>query len=89
MGRVDAKTSVKGQTTIPNEVRKALGLQPGGQVQYCIGDDGKVSLIAKTHGIRHLGGLFEHLPPAGKTDDEQIMEAVWHKNQPGRGAFKS
>ena len=75
MGRFEAKTSLKGQATIPIEVRKALGLPPGGSVQFIVGDDGKVSVVAKKSGLSHLKGIFG---PASKTVDvdEAIMETV-------------
>ena len=75
MGRIDAKTSMKGQVTIPIEARKALGLSPGGAVQFDIGDDGKVSVIAKRSGLSHLKGIFG--PTAEVLDvDKAIMETV-------------
>lgn len=58
MGRFDAKTSLKGQTTIPVEVRRALGLQPGGRVQFITDENGGVRVIAKTTTLRHLKGIF-------------------------------
>lgn len=58
MGRFDAKTSLKGQATIPPEVRELIGLEPGGLVQFIVSDEGQVSLIAKKPGLRHLKGLF-------------------------------
>lgn len=58
MGRFEAKTSMKGQATIPIEVRKVLGLPPGGSVQFIVGDDGKVSIMAKKSGLQHLKGIF-------------------------------
>jgi len=75
MGRFDAKTSMKGQATIPVEVRKALGLPPGGSVQFIVDDGGKVSVVAKKSGLRHIKGIF------GKADgildvDEAIAETV-------------
>ena len=58
MGRFDAKTSMKGQATIPIEVRKALGLPPGGSVQFVVDDVGKVSIVAKKSDLSHLRGIF-------------------------------
>jgi AbrB family looped-hinge helix DNA binding protein len=83
MGRFEAKTSMKGQATIPIEVRKALGLAPGGAVQFIVGDDGKVSVIAKKRGLQHLKGIF------GKPDepvdvDAAIMETVRLRTDPDR-----
>jgi AbrB family looped-hinge helix DNA binding protein len=75
MGRFEAKTSVKGQATIPIEVRKALGLAPGGSVQFVVGEDGKVSVIAKKSGLRHLKGIFRR--PSEPIDVEgAIAETV-------------
>lgn len=75
MGRFEAKTSIKGQATIPIEVRKALGLPPGGSVQFVVDDEGKVSVVAKKSGLQHLRGIF------GKVDgpidiEEAIAETV-------------
>jgi AbrB family looped-hinge helix DNA binding protein len=75
MGRFDAKTSYKGQVTIPIEARKALGLPPGGGVQFIVGDDGKVSIVAKRSGLSHLKGVFG---PGGATldVDAAVLETV-------------
>jgi len=70
VGRFDAKTSIKGQATIPIEVRKALGLPPGGSVQFIVGDDGKVSVVAKKRGLQHLKGIF------GKQDETLDIDAA-------------
>ena len=75
MGRFDAKTSLKGQVTIPIEARKALGLPPGGAVQFVVGDDGGVTIVAKRTGLSHLKGIFG--PSTTTLDvDEAIMETV-------------
>lgn len=36
--------TVKGQVTIPKQLRDALGLSPGSQVQFALGKDGEVVL---------------------------------------------
>jgi antitoxin PrlF len=36
--------TVKGQVTIPKRVRDALGLKPGDEVDFVLGDDGKVTV---------------------------------------------
>lgn len=75
MGRFDVKTSLKGQITIPIEVRKAPGLPPGGSVQFIVGDDGKVSVVAKTSDLSHLRGIFGRFDKPVDVD-EAIMETV-------------
>jgi bifunctional DNA-binding transcriptional regulator/antitoxin component of YhaV-PrlF toxin-antitoxin module len=79
MGRYDAKTSLKGQTTIPIEVRKALGLAPGGTVQFVTGEAGEVRVVAKQSTLRHLKGLFGPLPEPLDID-KAIMEEVARRN---------
>ncbi len=83
MARYDAKTSAKGQTTIPIEVRKAIGLEPGGTIQFVTGEGGEVRMVAKKSSLLHLKGLFgplsEHLDI-----DEAIAETVARRNDPNR-----
>jgi antitoxin PrlF len=40
----ESTLSVKGQTTIPGQVRKRLGLEPGDVIRYEFAPDGTVSL---------------------------------------------
>lgn len=79
MGRFEAKTSTKGQATIPIEVRKVLGLQPGGSVQFIVDNEGKVSVIAKKKGLSHLRGIFGKHEGPPLDIDEAIMETVSRK----------
>lgn len=76
MGRFDAKTSMEGEAIIPDEVRRALGLQPGGSVQFIVDDDGKVTVIAKKQGLAHLRGIFGPHEGPPLDIDEAIMETV-------------
>lgn len=59
MGRFDAKASLKGQVTIPAEVRQVIGLEAGGFIQFVVSDEGSVSVVAKKAGLNHLKGLFK------------------------------
>jgi AbrB family looped-hinge helix DNA binding protein len=83
MARYDAKTSLKGQTTIPVEVRKLIGLEPGGSVQFVSTPDGEVRLVAKRRGLQTLKGLFRHSGPPVDID-EAIMDAVTARTDPNR-----
>ncbi|MGK6316517.1 AbrB/MazE/SpoVT family DNA-binding domain-containing protein [Neorhizobium sp. DT-125] len=84
MGRFEAKTSMKGQATIPIEVRKALGLSPGGSVQFIVSDDGKVSVVAKKKGLSHLRGIFGKHEGPPLDIDEAIMESIAEKTKLSR-----
>ena len=83
MARYDAKTSQKGQTTIPVEVRRLIGLEPGGTVQYVTTSEGEVRVVAKSKGLQHLKGLFAHGGPPIDIDGA-IMEAVVARTDPNR-----
>jgi bifunctional DNA-binding transcriptional regulator/antitoxin component of YhaV-PrlF toxin-antitoxin module len=83
MGRYEARTSVKGQTTIPVEVRRLIGLDPGGSVQFVTTPEGDVKVIAKKKSLRHLKALF------GPSDtpfdvDAAIEETVRRRTDPQR-----
>lgn len=81
--RFDAKTSAKGQTTIPAEVRELLGLQPGGAVQFIADGTGVVRIVAKKRGLRHLIGIFE--PDESPLNvEEAIAETMARRTDPSR-----
>lgn len=73
----------KNQITLPSEVRQALGIAAGGRVQLIVEEGGKVSIVAKKAGLRHLKGLF------GKGDaavdiDRAIAETVQRRTASDR-----
>jgi AbrB family looped-hinge helix DNA binding protein len=84
MGIYDARTSVKGQTTIPVEVRKVLGLEPGGSVMFVTQDDGQVKIVAKKKGLRHLKGIFGPWEGPPMDVDAAIEETVARRTDPNR-----
>ena len=79
MGRFEAKTSLKGQVTIPIEARKALGLRPGGAVHFIVSDDGRVTVVAKTNDLSHLQGIFGKRTKIVDVE-EAIMETLAEKS---------
>lgn len=44
------RITTKGQVTIPQDVRDFAGFQPGTDVEFVIGDDGVVRVVAAGHG---------------------------------------
>ena len=81
MGIFDAKTSSKGQVTVLAEVRKLLGLAPGGKLQFRTSEKGKVEIRAKKSGLTHIKGLFAK-PSHPIDDDAEIMTEVRERNDP-------
>ena len=88
MSRYDAESSMKGQITIPVEVHSPLGLEPEGSVQFVTAETGKVGLIAKRRGSRHLKGLFGPLD-APFDAEMAIGETVARRTDPDRTEMNS
>jgi AbrB family looped-hinge helix DNA binding protein len=60
----DSTLTVKGQTTIPKEIRDSLGLQPGDRMTFTLMPDGIVIMRVKNKSILDLAGRFHE---AGRT----------------------
>jgi antitoxin PrlF len=54
-----ATVTSKGQTTIPKKIREHLHLHPGDQIEYIIGENGSVTIFAKTLDAMDLKGLLK------------------------------
>lgn len=61
---ITARLTSKGQVTIPNAVRKALGLEDGDRVVFRV--DGDRAILARTPDLLSLAGSFA--VPASKRD---------------------
>ena len=83
MGLFDAKSSLKGQVTVPSEVRRIIGLEAGGKVQFQSDADGRVYVTAKKRSIKALRGL---VPQLSTVDVKTAISAeVAKRNRAGRG----
>ena len=67
------KLSVKRQITIPIKQCKALGIEPGDEVESFV-VDGQLTLIKKAAGAAK--GLLSHVQPHGTMTDEESMQSV-------------
>lgn len=54
----ESTVTVKGQTTLPKDVRAALGLGPGDRLRYLILDDGEVRIV-RSQPLAKLAGLLK------------------------------
>ena len=68
-----AKLTSKGQTTIPIDVRRRLGLKPGDKIRFVLEDDGRVVIVPATVRLSELRGMLP-APSRPVTVDE--MKAV-------------
>lgn len=75
----ESTVTSKGQTTLPKDVRAALGLHPGDRVRYMILDGGEVRLV-RSRPVAELQGMLRD--KASRTVSlEEMDEAI------GRGAI--
>lgn len=69
-----SKITSKGQTTLPVDIQRALGVTAGDRLQYFVEPDGRVTLLPKTLSIKDLAGV---LPPAQRSVSlEEMDQAV-------------
>lgn len=60
----------KGQTTIPKDIRDALGLQPSDELVFTLLSDGSVVMRAKTRSLRDLAGAWK-APKAAQSKSQK------------------
>jgi AbrB family looped-hinge helix DNA binding protein len=72
--------TAKGQTTVPIEVRRHLGLEPGDQIEFILAPDGSVRLEAVTRDIRTLKGSLRSYVTAPVTV-EAMKDAVRQRSR--------
>ena len=66
---IQSTITSKGQTTIPSEVRQALGLKPGDKLRYRIGEDGRVTLMPSLPASSASGMLHRPGSPAKSLEE--------------------
>ena len=66
----ESTVTIKGQTTLPKDVRAALRLNPGDRVRYMILDGGEVRLV-RSEPVAALAGLLK-----GKTGRRVSLEEM-------------
>jgi antitoxin PrlF len=69
-----ATLTSKGQTTIPKDVRRRLGLKPGDKIRFMVDDNGRVLLVPLNVTVKQLRGM---LPKPGRPATiEEMDEAI-------------
>lgn len=69
----ESTVTVKGQTTLPRDVRRALGLESGDRVRYVI-LDGEVRLL-KVRPVSNLAGML-HRPGRKPVSLDEMDDAI-------------
>ena len=69
-----SKITTKGQVTIPQKLRKLLGVRPGDKIAFEAGDDGQVTIKKIDCRISLAGSLKNKI--ARKASDKEIEDAI-------------
>ena len=80
----ESTVTVKGQTTLPGDVRSALGLSSGGRVRHVI-LDGEVRIL-KARSVKDLRGVLaraDQRPVPPEQMDEAIASAATERARHG------
>jgi antitoxin PrlF len=72
---MESAITVKGQATIPKEVREYLGLKPGDRLKFFLHPDGTVVLLPKIP-ARALRGMLQSRRRRPVTIDEMTRAAA-------------
>lgn len=87
--RYDTRMTVKGQITVPKDVRDALGLKPGQKVRIEVGEDGVVRILganreqereAHLARVREVQAAFKAQDPMPNTDPLEYQR--WLRDGP-------
>jgi AbrB family looped-hinge helix DNA binding protein len=73
MGMQESKVTARGQTTLPRDVRAALGLEAGDSVRYIV-ENGRVQMLKARH-VRELSGMLRR-PGQRTVSLEEMSEAI-------------
>jgi AbrB family looped-hinge helix DNA binding protein len=64
----------KGQTTIPIYIRKALNLSAGDTIEYCLHNDGTITIVPETVDVLELAGMMPK--PKNKVSIEEMKMVI-------------
>ena len=69
----ESTLTIKGQTTLPKDIREGLNLSPGDRIRYVMLDDGQVRLL-KVGSVQRLAGIL--FDPDGEVVSLADMDAA-------------
>lgn len=72
----EATVSEDGTITLPEELRRELGVEPGGTIRFQVDDRGRVSLRVPPKRLEDVLGYLVAKGPTSVDLDEEIEEAM-------------
>ena len=77
MKRIRVTPDEDGQITLPEEVLKTFGVEPGDFITFVVDETGKVTLTKAKFSVADLKGILPALDPPPSADfDAEIDEAM-------------
>lgn len=70
----ESTITIKGQTTLPKQIRQALNLGPGDRLRYVVLDDGQVRLM-RSRPVAELAGILRR-PGQKPVSIEEMGHAI-------------
>lgn len=71
-----SKITTKGQVTIPQKLRRLLGVRPGDKILFEANDDGKVIIKKLDNRVSLAGYLRKQI--TRQASDQEIADAIKH-----------
>jgi AbrB family looped-hinge helix DNA binding protein len=80
-----SRMTVKGQVTIPKDVREHMGLKPGDQVEFIPGPGRTVTVNPRNLPVSAIFGILKDRPrkrkePMTVEEMEELLAAQWAKH---------
>ena len=73
---VESTITDKGQTTVPRQVREALGLKPRSRLQWDIAADGTVIVKPEPSALALFGSLKSKVPFPGLKEEKDAAREI-------------
>lgn len=80
-----SRVTIKGQVTIPKDVREHMGLKPGDQVEFIPGPGRTVTVNPRNLPVSAIFGILKDRPrkrkePMTVEEMEELLAAQWAKH---------
>lgn len=77
----EARLNIRGQITVPRDIRERLHLKPGDKVRFRIADSGQVAVEVAKYQLRELYGMIQSKGQK-PVSLEAMDEAIRHRFKP-------
>ena len=86
---IESTLTDKGQTTVPRQVREALGLKPRERLQWDITEDGAVTVKPEPSALALFGSLRTDVPFPGIQEEKAAIREIMAEQAAQEGSEPS